>query len=69
MRGCPAVSYTHSVPKPPRPAVIVTRPRDRSVGLAILMVIAAWMVAAILAVDRAYGWLDPRVRGAAAGGH
>ena len=43
--------------------------RDLSVVQAILMVIAAWMVSANLAVDLAYGWLDPRVRGAAAGGH
>jgi len=43
--------------------------RDLSVVQAILMVIAAWMVAANLAVDLAYGWLDPRVRGAAAAGH
>lgn len=43
--------------------------RDLSVVQAILMVIAAWMVSANLAVDLAYGWLDPRVRGVAAGGH
>ncbi|MDP1747894.1 MAG: ABC transporter permease [Reyranella sp.] len=43
--------------------------RDLSVVQAILMVIAAWMVSANLAVDLAYGWLDPRVRGATAGGH
>ena len=44
--------------------------RDLSVVQAILMVIAAWMVSANLVVDLAYGWLDPRVRGAAAGaGH
>ena len=40
--------------------------RDLAVVQAILMVIAAWMVSANLAVDLAYGWLDPRVRGAAA---
>ena len=43
--------------------------RDLSVVQAILMVIAAWMVSANLAVDLAYGWLDPRVRGAASAGH
>jgi peptide/nickel transport system permease protein len=41
--------------------------RDLAVVQAILMVIAAWMVAANFAVDIAYGWLDPRVRGTAAG--
>jgi peptide/nickel transport system permease protein len=41
--------------------------RDLSVVQAILMVIAVWMVSANLAVDLAYGWLDPRVRGTAAG--
>ena len=41
--------------------------RDLAVVQAILMVIAAWMVMANLTVDIAYGWLDPRVRGAAAG--
>ena len=43
--------------------------RDLAVVQCILMVIAAWMVSANLAVDLAYGWLDPRVRGAAAAGH
>lgn len=43
--------------------------RDLSVVQAILMVIAAWMVSANLAVDLAYGWLDPRVRGVAASGN
>jgi peptide/nickel transport system permease protein len=43
--------------------------RDLSVVQALLMVIAAWMVLANLAVDLAYGWLDPRVRAATAGGH
>ncbi|MBL6615168.1 MAG: ABC transporter permease, partial [Reyranella sp.] len=41
--------------------------RDLAVVQAILMVIAAWMVAANFTVDVAYGWLDPRVRGTAAG--
>jgi peptide/nickel transport system permease protein len=41
--------------------------RDLAVVQAILMVIAAWMVMANFTVDIAYGWLDPRVRGAAAG--
>ncbi|MBV8192353.1 MAG: ABC transporter permease [Alphaproteobacteria bacterium] len=41
--------------------------RDLAVVQAILMVIAAWMVLANFTVDMAYGWLDPRVRGAAAG--
>jgi peptide/nickel transport system permease protein len=36
--------------------------RDLAVVQALLMVIAAWMVMANLAVDLAYGWLDPRVR-------
>lgn len=40
--------------------------RDLSVVQAILMVIATWMVLANLTVDLAYGWLDPRVRAAAA---
>jgi peptide/nickel transport system permease protein len=39
--------------------------RDLAVVQALLMVIAAWMVMANLAVDLAYGWLDPRVRAAA----
>ncbi|SJZ85366.1 peptide/nickel transport system permease protein [Enhydrobacter aerosaccus] len=38
--------------------------RDLAVVQALLMVIAAWMVMANLAVDLAYGWLDPRVRSA-----
>jgi len=41
--------------------------RDLAVVQAILMVIAAWMVMANFTVDIAYGWLDPRVRDAAAG--
>ena len=41
--------------------------RDLAVVQAILMVIAAWMVAANFTVDIAYGWLDPRVRGTATG--
>jgi peptide/nickel transport system permease protein len=41
--------------------------RDLAVVQAILMVIAAWMVMANFTVDIAYGWLDPRVRGAVAG--
>jgi peptide/nickel transport system permease protein len=41
--------------------------RDLAVVQAILMVIATWMVMANFAVDIAYGWLDPRVRGTAAG--
>jgi peptide/nickel transport system permease protein len=40
--------------------------RDLAVVQALLMVIASWMVAANLAVDLAYGWLDPRVRAASA---
>jgi len=40
--------------------------RDLAVVQALLMVIAAWMVSANLVVDLAYGWLDPRVRAAAA---
>jgi len=36
--------------------------RDLAVVQALLMVIAGWMVLANLAVDIAYGWLDPRVR-------
>lgn len=40
--------------------------RDLAVVQALLMVIASWMVAANLAVDLAYGWLDPRVRSAPA---
>ena len=40
--------------------------RDLAIVQALLMVIAAWMVAANLAVDLAYGWLDPRVRAATA---
>jgi peptide/nickel transport system permease protein len=40
--------------------------RDLAVVQAILMVIAAWMVMANFTVDMAYGWLDPRVRDAAA---
>ncbi|MBS0517817.1 MAG: ABC transporter permease [Proteobacteria bacterium] len=43
--------------------------RDLAVVQALLMVIAFWMVMANLAVDLAYGWLDPRVRSARAGGH
>jgi peptide/nickel transport system permease protein len=39
--------------------------RDLAIVQALLMVIAAWMVMANLAVDLAYGWLDPRVRAAA----
>lgn len=39
--------------------------RDLAVVQSILMVIAAWMVMANLAVDLAYGWLDPRVRATA----
>jgi peptide/nickel transport system permease protein len=41
--------------------------RDLAVVQAILMMIAAWMVMANFTVDMAYGWLDPRVRDAAAG--
>ncbi|MCA0303978.1 MAG: ABC transporter permease [Proteobacteria bacterium] len=40
--------------------------RDLAVVQAILLVIATCMVSANLAVDMAYGWLDPRVRGAGA---
>jgi peptide/nickel transport system permease protein len=40
--------------------------RDLAIVQALLMVIAAWMVTANLAVDLAYGWLDPRVRAATA---
>lgn len=40
--------------------------RDLAVVQSLLMVIAAWMVMANLAVDLAYGWLDPRVRAATA---
>jgi peptide/nickel transport system permease protein len=40
--------------------------RDLAVVQTLLMVIAAWMVAANLTVDLAYGWLDPRVRASAA---
>ena len=40
--------------------------RDLAVVQAILLVIATCMVSANLAVDMAYGWLDPRVRGTAA---
>ena len=40
--------------------------RDLAVVQAILLVIATCMVSANLAVDVAYGWLDPRVRGMAA---
>lgn len=36
--------------------------RDLAVVQSLLMVIAGWMVLANLAVDLAYGWLDPRVR-------
>jgi peptide/nickel transport system permease protein len=36
--------------------------RDLAVVQALLMVISIWMVGANLAVDLAYGWLDPRVR-------
>jgi ABC-type dipeptide/oligopeptide/nickel transport system permease component len=43
--------------------------RDWSSDVCSSDLIAAWMVSANLAVDLAYGWLDPRVRGAAAGGH
>jgi len=40
--------------------------RDLAVVQALLMVIAASMVTANFAVDMAYGWLDPRVRGTGA---
>ena len=40
--------------------------RDLAVVQALLMVIAAAMVTANFAVDMAYGWLDPRVRGTGA---
>jgi peptide/nickel transport system permease protein len=40
--------------------------RDLAVVQALLMVIATSMVLANFAVDMAYGWLDPRVRGAIA---
>lgn len=36
--------------------------RDLAVVQTLLVLIAAWMVLANLAVDLAYGWLDPRVR-------
>jgi peptide/nickel transport system permease protein len=41
--------------------------RDLAVVQTLLVLIAAWMVLANLAVDLAYGWLDPRVRIAPAG--
>ena len=43
--------------------------RDLAVVQALLMVVASWMVMANFTVDIAYGWLDPRVRAATAGGH
>jgi peptide/nickel transport system permease protein len=43
--------------------------RDLAVVQTLLVLIAAWMVMANLAVDLAYGWLDPRVRAMPAAGH
>lgn len=43
--------------------------RDLAVVQTLLVLIAAWMVLANLAVDLAYGWLDPRVRATPAAGH
>lgn len=42
--------------------------RDLAVVQAIVLLIAATMVAANLAVDLVYGWLDPRIRDGARGG-
>ncbi len=67
--GAVVVETVFAWPGVGRLLVLAVANRDLSVVQAILMVIAAWMVSANLAVDLAYGWLDPRVRGIAASGH
>jgi peptide/nickel transport system permease protein len=65
--GAVVVESVFSWPGIGRLLVSAVANRDLAVVQALLMVIAAWMVAANLVVDLAYGWLDPRVR--AAGAH
>jgi len=62
--GAVVVESVFSWPGVGRLLVSAVANRDLAVVQAILMVIAAWMVMANLTVDLAYGWLDPRVRGA-----
>ena len=64
--GAVVVESVFSWPGIGRLLVSAVANRDLAVVQCILMVIAAWMVMANLAVDLAYGWLDPRVRGTAA---
>jgi peptide/nickel transport system permease protein len=65
--GAVVVESVFSWPGIGRLLVSAVANRDLAIVQALLMVIASWMVAANLAVDLAYGWLDPRVR--AAGAH
>ena len=64
--GAVVVESVFSWPGIGRLLVSAVANRDLAVVQALLMVIAAWMVAANLVVDLAYGWLDPRVRSAGA---
>ena len=66
MAGAVVVESVFSWPGVGRLLVSAVANRDLAVVQAILMLIAAWMVTANLAVDLAYGWLDPRLRGTAA---
>ncbi len=65
--GAVVVESVFSWPGIGRLLVSAVANRDLAIVQALLMVIASWMVAANLAVDLAYGWLDPRVR--AVGAH
>lgn len=60
--GAVVVESIFSWPGVGRLIVVSVANRDLAVVQAILMLIAASMVIANLAVDFAYGWLDPRLR-------
>jgi peptide/nickel transport system permease protein len=60
--GAVIVESVFSWPGIGRLLVSAVANRDLAVVQALLMVIAVWMVLANLAVDLAYGWLDPRMR-------
>ena len=65
--GAVVVESVFAWPGVGRLLVVAVANRDLAVVQAILLLVAATMVTANFIVDLAYGWLDPRLRGAAAG--
>lgn len=69
MAGAVVVESVFSWPGVGRLLVVAVANRDLAVVQCILLLVAMTMVTANLIVDLLYGALDPRLRGASAGGH